>query len=373
MEMSQKQRFLAAVRGERPDVVPVAPLIHSRYAHRLLGRSDWKAVFEVHRMIGSCHHRGPISAGWHCEMPDGWRAESSIVERDGARTATRHVIHTPLGSLWELLVCGFVPDDPVVSKPVAHWIKDPERDWPVLRAWHRKRVEGFTGLAPEPVDEAVEFMGEDGMPSVGLACSLATIGAARGMQGMLYDLVDHPALIESVQEAVLAGIEKSAESFLASRSEVGWYDICWATGADMGPEMFRKWCLPEVRRITEIVHSKPGKYLGLYTLGKIRELLPMLVEAGVDFIETFEPNQGDISLAEAKRLYGRRVCLMGNFDCVILARGTAEQARAEARRCLAEGMEGGGYVLVTGDEVPADARLENLEAMVETVEQHGRY
>ena len=254
-----------------------------------------------------------------------------------------------------------------------HEIKDPERDWPILRAYHEKRLEGFRGLAPESANEAVDHMGEDGMPSVGLACTLAHIGHARGMEGMLYDLVDYPGLMESVRQVLFAGIEMSVESFLESRSEAAWYDICWATGADMGPQMFAKWCLPEVQRITEIVHSRPGKYIGLYTLGKIRELLPMLVDTGVDFIETFEPNQGDIPLGEAKKLYGDRTCPMGNFDCVILARGTEQEARAEARRCLTEAMEGGRYVMVTGDEVPADARLENLKAMVETAEEYGRY
>ena len=99
----------------------------------------------------------------------------------------------------------------------------------------------------------------------------------------------------------------------------------------------------------------------------------MLVDAGVDFIETFEPNQGDITLGEAKRLYGDRICLMGNFNCLVLARGTVEDARQEALRCLHEGMEGGGYVMVTADEVPADAKLDNLKAMVDTVEKYGRY
>jgi uroporphyrinogen decarboxylase len=116
-----------------------------------------------------------------------------------------------------------------------------------------------------------------------------------------------------------------------------------------------------------------GKFVGLYTLGRIREVLPMLVESGVDFIETFETNQGDITLAEAKRLYGDRVCVMGNFDCVVLARGTVAEAREETRRCLEEGMEGGGFVLVTGDEVPADARWDNLKAMVEVAEERGVY
>ena len=40
---------------------------------------------------------------------------------------------------------------------------------------------------------------------------------------------------------------------------------------------------------------------------------------------------------------------------------------------LREGMDGGGYVLVTADEVPADAQLDNLKVMVETADKHGRY
>jgi hypothetical protein len=33
----------------------------------------------------------------------------------------------------------------------------------------------------------------------------------------------------------------------------------------------------------------------------------------------------------------------------------------------------GGYVLVTGDEVPANAKLENLIAIVRAVEEYGKY
>jgi uroporphyrinogen-III decarboxylase len=100
----------------------------------------------------------------------------------------------------------------------------------------------------------------------------------------------------------------------------------------------------------------------------------MFADAGVHFVETFEPNEGDITLGEAKKLHGKKFCIMGNFDCVLLARGTVQEARAETRRCLREGMSApGGFVLVTGDEVPADAQLDNLKAMVETVEKYGRY
>ena len=53
--------------------------------------------------------------------------------------------------------------------------------------------------------------------------------------------------------------------------------------------------------------------------------------------------------------------------------GRARDARGEALRCLEEAVEGGGYINVTGDEVPADATMDNLRAWVETVAEHGRY
>jgi uroporphyrinogen decarboxylase len=193
------------------------------------------------------------------------------------------------------------------------------------------------------------------------------------MAELLLDLHDYPDLMASLYDTTWHYEERLLQAFLDSPSEVCFYDICWATGARMGPKLFEKWVGPEIRRAVDFVHQQPGKYIGFYTLGRIRELLPVMVDTGVDFIETFEPNEGDITLAEAKRLYGKRTCLMGNFDCLVLARGTREQARQETLRCLREGMDGGGYVLVTADEVPADAQLDNLRVMVETADHYGRY
>jgi len=36
-------------------------------------------------------------------------------------------------------------------------------------------------------------------------------------------------------------------------------------------------------------------------------------------------------------------------------------------------MAGGGYILSTSDEVPADAKPDNMRAVVEYVARHGRY
>jgi uroporphyrinogen-III decarboxylase len=101
--------------------------------------------------------------------------------------------------------------------------------------------------------------------------------------------------------------------------------------------------------------------------------MPMFADAGVNFVSTFEPNEGDMTLAEAKQKYGKKTAIFGNYNCLVLAFGTVEEAQQEARRCLDEAMEGGGYIMVTADEVPADAKWDNLKAMVETVAEYGVY
>ena len=371
--MTPKQRFIAAVGGGVPDVVPVAPLIHCRYAHKVTGRSDWRAVFEVHQMLRSVAFRGPIGVGMKTTAwPEGWSVEHRVAEStsDG-RTVSEEVIRTPAGTLTARDMSGMIPGDPLVGKRVEYPVKTQE-EWRVVSSLWEQTLACYQGPDMSEAADAHAVMGEDGVPSVGLCCAFTYLGQMRGMQDLMLDLVDEPAGLLRAFECAQQLVKHQVEAFLSSPCEVAWMDICWATGANLGPRRFERWVLDDIRRAAEMVRAVPGRYLGLYTLGRIRALLPMLVDAGVHFVETFEPNEGDITLAEAKRLYGDRICVMGNFNCLVLSFGSVEDARREALRCLREGMEGGGYVMVTADEVPADAKMENLRAMVGTVEEHGR-
>jgi len=370
--MTKKQRVLTALRREVPDKVPVCPLIHARYAHKITGRSDWRAVFEVHQRLGSTAFRGPQGVGFRVDWPQGYGEESSPVEEapDGRKSMT-HTIITPKGRLSAREVWGMIPHDPLVGKTVEPFVKGAE-DWAIfkchLEAWLEHATPDLSMIT-----QAWETMGEEGVATSGMGGVYHQLAAARGMEGMLTDLYDCPQVLEGVFEVQQEVVRRYIEAFLASPAEVLYYDICYATGSRMGPKHFEKWVGRELGLACEQVHQVPGKFIGFYTLGRIRELLPIMVDAGPDHIETFEQNEGDITLAEAKRLYGDRICLTGNFDPIVLAYGTREQAEEEARRCLREGMEGGGYVMTTGDEVPVDAKWDNLRAMVEVVEEEGVY
>jgi len=370
-DLSAKERFLIAVRREIPDVVPVAPLIHNRFANKILGRTGWKAVFEVHRMVGSIYFRGPLTTPYQfkVEWNGSWGECSQLIEEQGVHRTYVYTIKTPMGKLTSKVVSGVAPGDPLISKTTEYYIKS-ESDFDTyvayLKEWLRRAEMDLT-----EIDEACRVIGEDGIPSLGQQSIFNNLGRAMGLYQLLTSLYRRPEKMRELVEMFRLIRNKQLEAFLESPSEVLFYDICWA--CDMSPSLFKEWVLPDLIETVKIVKAHKEKYVGFYHLGRVRAIMPLIMEAKPDFMETFETLGGDLSLREAKKLYGQKICLMGNFNPLVLVEESLEDVKKETLRCLEEGMEGGGYVLVTGDEVPADAKLENLKIMANTVARFGRY
>lgn len=364
--VNKKERFLTAIRNEVPDMVPVAPLIHNRFAYKLLGRRGWKAVFEVHKMVGSIWFRGPLSIKFDVKWPSGWGEKFQLIEREGGKIY-EHVIKTPIGRINSRVLSEYLPSDPGLQKTIEYFIKS-ERDYEIYKVY----LEEFINRAEPNLREVIEAyntLGDEGVASVGIPCAFTHLCGIRGPEKLLIDLYRRPEMVREVLDLLQELKEKEVEAFIESPSEVLYYDVWGAY--DMSPRHFREWILPNLKKIATLVR-KANKYLGFYMVGKIRDLLPLALEAEPHYIEPFEL-QSNITLGEAKKLYGKKICIMGNFDPTLLAFGSVEDAERETLRCLEEGMEGGGYVLTTGDEVPANAKIENLKAMVKTVEKYGRY
>jgi len=51
--MRPQERFLTALRGEEPDEVPVSLAIGGTNSAKWVGGTDWRAVYQAHRAVGS--------------------------------------------------------------------------------------------------------------------------------------------------------------------------------------------------------------------------------------------------------------------------------------------------------------------------------
>ncbi|MBD3157169.1 MAG: hypothetical protein GF309_00140 [Candidatus Lokiarchaeota archaeon] len=104
---------------------------------------------------------------------------------------------------------------------------------------------------------------------------------------------------------------------------------------------------------------------------KSRSILPTLVEEiGIPGV-TVSSND---DLKEIKREYGKKTTLVGNLDNLAMASWSAEEAKAQVKRCIDSAAEGGGYVICDhhGD-IPENVPNELLEELVKARNRWGRY
>ena len=148
-------------------------------------------------------------------------------------------------------------------------------------------------------------------------------------------------------------------------------DYCFNTSPFLSPDMFSEFVAPYLKRICDEYRS-----MGLYTIkhtdGNIMPIIDQMVQAGPDALHSLDP-QGGVDLAVVKRLYGDKVALCGNVNCGLLQTGSVEEAAADVRRALRQGMEGWGYIFSTSNCVYAGMDLDRYEMMNDIWRQEGIY
>jgi uroporphyrinogen decarboxylase len=76
-----------------------------------------------------------------------------------------------------------------------------------------------------------------------------------------------------------------------------------------------------------------------------------------------------MELAEVKRRYGHRICLIGHVDVDMLSRGSEEEVREQVRKNIAAAWDGTGYCAGSGNSIPEYVKYENYLAMLDEVKK----
>jgi len=112
----------------------------------------------------------------------------------------------------------------------------------------------------------------------------------------------------------------------------------------------------------------------LHACGKSKYLVESFVkETDLDCFNPLEkPPMGDIDLAEARRISGRKMALMGNLHTTdVMLRGSVADVEREARKAIDDAGRDGGFILSTGDQCGRDTPDENIFAMIRVAKEYG--
>ena len=204
----------------------------------------------------------------------------------------------------------------------------------------------------------------------------ATYGVPGGssMVDFAVRLVEEPEKVKAEAEAMVRKALEKAERYQRHGGLDGFAlcaDYCFNEGPFLSPNQFAEFVAPY---LTDLIrgYREMGFYTVKHTDGNIMPILDQLVAANPHALHSLDP-QGGIDIAEVKRLYGDRICLIGNVNCGLLDTGTDEQVVESARYCLKHGMPGGGYIYSTSNCVYTGMRLSRYDLMLDVWRKEGNY
>jgi len=193
---------------------------------------------------------------------------------------------------------------------------------------------------------------------------------------------------------LLAGQPERAAEFLARLTEhhlrnlekylklVGPYidvilfgdDLGMQTGPQISPRMYRRLFKPHHAAMWKRAKELANVKVMLHSCGGLRELLPDLIDAGLDAVNPVQISCRGMDAAGLKRDFGKDITFWGG-GCdtqYVLPRGTADEIKAHVRQQIGILRPGGGFVFQQVHNIMADVPPENIVAMFEAVHEAGK-
>jgi uroporphyrinogen decarboxylase len=195
-----------------------------------------------------------------------------------------------------------------------------------------------------------------------------------GFEAFCVKLIEDPPLVKNIIDRLASETMRLLEKILTF-DEVGAVciqdDIAYTSGLMISPRSLRKIFFPWLTRAAEISHSH-GRPIIYHSDGKVDEVLPDIIAAGIDALHPIEPKC--MNIEEVKQTYGHQIALIGNVDLgYVLTRGTPQEVRQAVRDLIKRLGPGGGYLMSSANSITNYVPLANYQALLEATFEYGQY
>jgi uroporphyrinogen decarboxylase len=200
------------------------------------------------------------------------------------------------------------------------------------------------------------------------------MSALRGFKELLEDLYDEEEQVGHLADLVF-GFEEQVIAISGEKGfdGVAFYDD-WGTQSSLiiSPSMWRTFFKPRYQRQFALAHEK-GLDVYFHSCGMIWELIPDLIEIGVDMLNISQPNLYDISKLGSE--FGGKVC----FVCPVSYQTTAISGNRQdifndARALIDHlGKFQGGFVAYVEQYESIGMSDMNYRSCIEAFKKYGKY
>lgn len=369
--MTSRERMLIAMKNGVPDRVPAAPDMSNMIPCRLTGKPFWDIYLYQSPPLWKAYIDAVKHFGFDGWLPlyEGILSQEDIdggvyiVEETEERIVTRRMEKIFGRERWDPFVTVYPRDNPPTHlKASKLGMGDTHSRYrPVEGAPRRSGI-------PQVIETVRDELGDLGV--VGYNVWVPMLGNPDEIFEY-YD--DRSAVMARVRQAEETAPERVLEA-IACRPD--FLFMGYSGGLTFqSPQIFREVALPTIQIVTSMAKAA-GIPSQMHCCGRSRALVEMLAnETDMSSLNPLEPPpMGDVDLAEAKRLFGGKLSLMGNLHTTsTMLHGTYQDVLEASRKAIGDAGAGGGFILSTGDQCGRDTPDENIKAMIDAVELYGRY
>lgn len=348
--MNARDRVRAAIEHKEPDRIPLDFWWSHEVKERLIDHLNVEGVKELQDYLGS---------DIRCIYPPYIGRELPGYE-DGSYMDFWGVIRKPYSH-----GCGEY--DEVVYYPLgeAKTIEDVEEiEWP--------EPDWFDyGKLPSLCEEYQGYALMVGQMGVFTQTIFIQAWFLRGLHQLFFDFVENRDLVKAILHKIMEfRLEHVKRILEVVKGRVDMMQIADDYGMQSGlmisPATWREFFAPHLQDLVDLIHGA-GLKTFLHCCGSCREILPELIDIGIDILNPIQPSARGMDPEELKSHFGDRICFHGGIDTQsILPKGSVEDVRLHTKEMFKRLGRGGGYIMAPVHTVEPDVPLENILALYET-------
>jgi uroporphyrinogen decarboxylase len=134
-------------------------------------------------------------------------------------------------------------------------------------------------------------------------------------------------------------------------------------------EFIRK---PNAKVFDAVKKVAPHTKVFLHSCGAIRDLIPEMIDNGVDILNSLQPSASGMDSAALKKEFGSELVFHGGVDIQGAICGSKEEAIAEAAKRVSAFGPRGGYIFGPTNHFQPDTPVDNFFAIYETARVRGK-
>jgi len=199
----------------------------------------------------------------------------------------------------------------------------------------------------------------------------------RGQEQAFMDLILHPDIVHFCLDKLFdLAYESTRRIYEQIPGKVTFSYVAEDMGSQesllFSPAQIHEFLIPRMKRMIDLAHQA-GVLVFHHNDGAIAQILPAMVEAGIDILNPVQWRCKGMDRKSLKRDFGGKIIFHGGMDNqYTLAFGSVDEVRQEVRDNI-DLLGRDGYILAPCHGLQAISPPENIVAMYETGREYGEF